>query len=179
MEHRFVPVAAGGKVEALVALLRADRGLALVFVRTKRGADRLASKLRAHDVRAVAMHGDLTQAAREQALSRFESGRVDTLVATDVAARGLDLERISHVINFDPPQDDKGYVHRVGRTARAGRAGTGVTFVHPEEQGDVGRMASRLKLGEEFQLEGMVMAPPRLVFTSGRRGGMRGRARRR
>ncbi|MBA3551662.1 MAG: DEAD/DEAH box helicase [Actinobacteria bacterium] len=179
VEHRFVPVAAGGKVEALVALLRADRGLALVFVRTKRGADRLASKLRAHDVRAVAMHGDLTQAAREQALSRFESGRVDTLVATDVAARGLDLERISHVINFDPPQDDKGYVHRVGRTARAGRAGTGVTFVHPEEQGDVGRMASRLKLGEEFQLEGMVMAPPRLVFTSGRRGGMRGRARRR
>ncbi|CAN5219558.1 hypothetical protein BH20ACT24_BH20ACT24_20380 [soil metagenome] len=179
VEHRFVPVAAGGKVEALVELLRADRGLALVFVRTKRGADRLASKLRAHDVRALAMHGDLTQGAREQALSRFESGRVDTLVATDVAARGLDLERISHVINFDPPQDDKGYVHRVGRTARAGRAGTGVTFVHPEEQGDVGRMASRLKLGEEFKLEGMVMAPPRLVFTSGRRGGMRGRARRR
>jgi ATP-dependent RNA helicase RhlE len=179
VEHRFIPVGSDGKTQALVDLLKdPDRGLALVFVRTKRGADRLVQKLRANGVKALAMHGDLTQAAREEALARFESGRVDTLVATDVAARGLDLQAITHVINYDPPGDDKDYVHRVGRTARAGRSGTGVTFVQPEQQGDVSRMAARLKLHEEFQQEGMAIAPPRMVFTSGRRGGMRGSRRR-
>ena len=84
----------------------------------------------------------------------------------------LDLDRISHVVNFDPPEDDKAYVHRVGRTARAGRRGTGVTLVTAEQQGDVGRLAARLDIGEEFQREGMKMAPPRVVF-SGARGGRR------
>ncbi len=180
VEHRFIPVGSDGKTQALVDLLKEpDRGLALVFVRTKRGADRLVQKLRAQGVKALAMHGDLTQAAREDALARFESGKVDTLVATDVAARGLDLQAITHVINYDPPGDDKDYVHRVGRTARAGRSGTGVTFVQPDQQGDVSRMAARLKLHEEFQLEGMAIAPPRMVYTSGRKGGMRGSRRRR
>ncbi len=171
-DHRFIPVEAHGKVDALVELLERDRGLALVFVRTKRGADRLVQKLKAKGVRAEAMHGDMTQPARERALSRFDSGKVDTLIATDVAARGLDLERITHVINFDPPEDDKAYVHRVGRTARAGRSGTGVTLVTSEQQGDVSRMAARLDLHEEFREEGMKIAPPRVVF-SGSRGGRR------
>jgi superfamily II DNA/RNA helicase len=180
VEHRFIPVGSDGKTQALVDLLKEpDRGLALVFVRTKRGADRLVQKLRAHGVKALAMHGDLTQAAREEALARFEAGKVDTLVATDVAARGLDLQAITHVVNYDPPGDDKDYVHRVGRTARAGRSGTGVTFVQPDQQGDVSRMAARLKLHEEFQQEGMAIAPPRMVFTSGRKGGMMGSRRRR
>ena len=143
-----------------------------MFVRTKRGADRLVQKLKTKGVRAEAMHGDMTQPARQRALQRFETGKVDVLVATDVAARGLDLDRISHVVNFDPPEDDKAYVHRVGRTARAGRSGTGVTLVTAEQQGDVGRLAARLDLGQEFQQEGMKMAPPRVVF-SGARGGRR------
>ena len=128
-DHRFIPVTANGKVGALIELLQKDRQLALVFVRTKRGADRLVHKLKAKGIKAEAMHGDMTQPSRERALKRFESHKVDVLVATDVAARGLDLEKISHVVNFDPPDDDKGYVHRVGRTARAGREGTAITLV--------------------------------------------------
>jgi ATP-dependent RNA helicase RhlE len=181
VDHRFIPVSSHGKVDALVELLQKDRGLALVFVRTKRGADRLADKLKAKGVRALAMHGDLSQAARERALDRFESGKVDTLIATDVAARGLDLDRITHVINFDPPADDKGYVHRVGRTARAGRSGTGVTLVTADQQGDVSRMAARLDLNHEFEEEGMKVSPPRVVFSGsrkGRRSGLRPPARR-
>src|SRR2546428_8446374 len=91
VEHKFVSVTADGKVERLVEELEAERGLALVFVRTKRGADRLVQKLRRHDVTALAMHGDMSQGARERSLERFRSGKVKTLVATDVAARGLDL----------------------------------------------------------------------------------------
>jgi ATP-dependent RNA helicase RhlE len=178
-DHRFIPVTAHGKVEALVALLKAEPGLALVFVRTKRGADRLALKLRAHGIGVAPMHGDLSQVARERTLAAFESGKVATLVATDVAARGLDVHGIAHVINFDPPEDHTGYVHRVGRTARAGRSGTGVTLVLPEQQGDVSRMAARLSLTDEFTREGMSVAAPRVVFsTRGRRSGMRRPARR-
>ncbi len=171
VEHRFVPVTAEGKVATLVELLGQADGHALVFVRTKRGADRLLAKLRAHGVSAVAMHGDMTQQARERAWERFESRAVTTLVATDVAARGLDLQTITHVINFDPPEDHKGYVHRVGRTGRAGRGGTGVTLVTREQQADASRIASRLDLTDEFEREGMTTAPARLVYKSKRRRG--------
>ncbi|HLX32102.1 MAG TPA: DEAD/DEAH box helicase [Gaiellaceae bacterium] len=169
VEHTFVAVTAADKVESLVSLLGAERGLALVFVRTKRGADRLAHKLRGHGVDAAAMHGDMTQGARERALERFRSGKVTTLVATDVAARGLDLEAISHVINYDPPEDMKGYVHRVGRTGRAGRTGQGITLVLPDQQADVSRVANMLGHKEQFESGGMTSARPRLVYTS-RRG---------
>jgi ATP-dependent RNA helicase RhlE len=179
--HRFIPVTDHGKVDALIELLLAEPGLALVFVRTKRGADRLAMKLKQKGLSVAAMHGDLSQQQRERTLAKFTSGKIATLIATDVAARGLDVENIAHVINYDPPADDNGYVHRVGRTARAGATGMGVTLVTPSQQGDVSRMAARLQLGEEFEAEGMVVAPPRLVFTSrGRRAGMqRHRPRRR
>jgi len=181
-DHRFIPVETHGKVDALVDLLNEDgMGLALVFVRTKRGADRLVHKLKARNIRALAMHGDLSQPARERALERFESGKINVLVATDVAARGLDLDEITHVVNFDPPEDDKGYVHRVGRTARAGRSGTGVTFVTPDQRGDVSRVAARLDLHDEFEEQGMKVAPPRVVFSGsqrGRRSGLRRPARR-
>jgi len=178
--HRFVPVAEYGKVDALIDILKEEPGKALVFVRTKRGADRLVAKLRARGLDVGAMPGDLSQQQRERTLAKFERGHISTLVATDVASRGLDVENIAHVINYDPPGDDDGYVHRVGRTARAGRAGMGVTLVTPEQQGDVSRMAFRLKLGSEFEAEGMKVAPPRMVFTSkGRRAGMRRRTARR
>ena len=179
-EHRFISVSEHGKVDALAELLQAEPGLALVFVRTKRGADRLAMKLKDRGLSAAAMHGDLSQQARERTLARFHKGTVNTLVATDVAARGLDVEGIAHVINYDPPADDTGYVHRVGRTARAGRSGRGVTLVTPEQQSDVSRMAARLHLSEDFKRDGMTIAPPRTVFSSkGRRAGMTRRPRRR
>ena len=150
IEHRFVQVAHEHRVEALVRELGCDRDLTLVFVRTKRGADRLVKRLAAHGVRAVAMHGDKSQRQREQALSRFSSGAVDTLVATDVAARGLDVDRISHVINFDPPADSETYVHRIGRTGRAGRTGTGITLLSPEQHHDVKKLAGHLGLDHDL-----------------------------
>jgi ATP-dependent RNA helicase RhlE len=180
-EHRFVPVQSGDKVATLVKLLEDEPETTLVFVRTKRGADRLAARLKSRNVSVVVMHGDLTQAVRQRSLARLATGKVKVLVATDVAARGLDLDRIAHVVNFDPPNDDNGYVHRVGRTARAGRAGTGTTLVMPEEQRDISRMAARLKLGDEFEKAGMPIAPPQRVFTShrGKRSMMRPRPKRR
>ncbi len=171
IEHRFVPVTADTKISTLVELLEADRGLALVFVRTKRGADRLARKLAQQGVKAVAMHGDLTQGQRQRALERFDSGSVTTLIATDVAARGLDLDDVTHVINFDPPEDGKAYTHRVGRTGRAGRSGTGVTLVLPEQQADMSRVARLNGQHETFVSTGMKTAAPRLLYSSRRRGG--------
>ena len=169
VEHRFVPVTEDNKVETLIELLNEERGLALVFVRTKRGADRLVRRLERRNVEAVSMHGDKSQPARQRALKRFESSRVNTLVATDLAARGLDLTRITHVINYDPPAERKDYVHRVGRTGRAGRGGTGITLVLPDQQADVSRVAAGLGHEDEFMREGMTVAPPRLVYKS-RRG---------
>jgi superfamily II DNA/RNA helicase len=177
--HRFVSVDPQGKVRALVRELAADRGLTLVFVRTKRGADRLARTLKAEGFRAQALHGGMTQPARERTLGHFASGRSDVLIATDVASRGLDLEHITHVVNFDPPEDEKAYVHRVGRTARAGRTGTGVTLVTPEKLSEVAHMAKVLKLHAEFAKSGM-----RIEMPAGNGGGHRrpraaGRGRRR
>jgi superfamily II DNA/RNA helicase len=170
VEHRFVSVRPDSKVETLVSLLSGERGLALVFVRTRRGADRLVRKLRQAGVGAVAMHGDMNQRERERALRRFESGEATTLVATDVAARGLDLVEITHVVNFDPPAEHDGYVHRVGRTGRAGRGGVGVTLVLPEQQEEVSRVARLAGHTEQFAQTGMKVAAPRLVYSS-RRGG--------
>jgi ATP-dependent RNA helicase RhlE len=131
VSHRFVEVTHDAKLETLVALLAADRQLALVFVRTKRGAARLADRLEARGVRCAALHGDMTQGQRSRSLARFGNGHADTLVATDVAARGLHVDDISHVINFDPPDDAVAHTHRLGRTGRAGRAGEAITLVEP------------------------------------------------
>jgi len=126
------------------------RGRTLVFVRTKRGADRLVKRLGAEALPAVAMHGNKSQSQRQKALARFESGDVTTLVATDVAARGIDVADITHVINFDAPGDRDAYVHRVGRTARAGRTGAGVSFVSPDQSQDMRRIAKDLGLTRQF-----------------------------
>ncbi|MGH3073820.1 MAG: DEAD/DEAH box helicase [Gaiellales bacterium] len=174
ISHSFVAVTSQTKLDTLVKLLEAEPGLALVFVRTKRGADRLTKRLRTRGTNAAAMHGDLPQRTREKVLRQFENGEVRTLVATDVAARGLDLEAIAHVINYDPPDDHTGYVHRVGRTGRAGRDGAGVTLVLPDEEADVSRVAARLGHEDRFAETGMRIAPPRLVYTSRRPRGRRG-----
>ena len=148
IEHRFLPVdSQGAKLEHLVSHLATDdAGRSLVFVRTKRGADRLVKRLRSRQVNAVAMHGDKTQSQRERALARFERGEVMTLVATDVAARGIDIPDVAHVINYDAPEDRDAYVHRVGRTGRAGRTGTGISFVLAEQADEMRRITASLGL---------------------------------
>jgi len=146
VQHRFVKVLHEAKLETLVRELEGERDLALVFVRTKRGADRLVKRLRARGVDSMAIHGNKTQNQRERALAAFERWDVDVLIATDVAARGIDVADVSHVINFDAPEDQDGYVHRTGRTGRAGRDGVAITFVLGDQTREMGTIAQRLGL---------------------------------
>jgi ATP-dependent RNA helicase RhlE len=161
IEHRFLHVdSPSAKLDHLVEQLREDDGdRTLVFVRTKRGADRLVKRLRKHAVEAVAMHGDKSQGQRERALARFEDGRVGVLVATDVAARGIDVADITHVVNFDAPGDRDAYVHRIGRTGRAGRTGTGISFVLGDQAKEMRKIARDLGLAGEFARAGGGPAP--------------------
>jgi superfamily II DNA/RNA helicase len=151
VKHRFVHLEHAAKIGALVSELRgADRGRTLVFVRTKRGADRLVQGLGRQKIRALAMHGNKNQSERRRALASFERGDCDTLVATDVASRGIDVEEITHVINFDAPEDRDTYVHRTGRTGRAGASGIAASFVLPDQSGEMRKIAAELGLHREF-----------------------------
>jgi ATP-dependent RNA helicase RhlE len=154
IEHSFVHVESqGAKLDHLTVQLNdVDRGRTLVFVRTKRGADRLVKRLRSRELDSVAMHGDKSQGQRERALARFEKGEVDTLIATDVAARGIDVADVTHVINFDAPGDQDAYVHRIGRTGRAGNRGAGISFVLEDQFGEMRAIARDLGLSREFEL---------------------------
>jgi ATP-dependent RNA helicase RhlE len=156
VEHRFIHLAHEAKVETLLGELESSqRGRTLVFVRTKRGADRLVKKLgRSKQIRAAAMHGNKSQNQRQRALADFEDGRVDTLVATDVAARGIDVADITHVINYDMPEDSDTFVHRVGRTGRAGADGNGVSFVVADQAKEMGRIAKTVGLSHEYAQSG-------------------------
>ena len=131
--HTVENVASAQKTEWLAKFLRRADGPVLVFVRTKSGAERLARKLAAFGLKAAALHADRTQAQRTQAVEGFRSGRYRVLVATDVAARGLDIDGITHVVNYEVPSNRETYVHRVGRTGRAEMTGTALTLVAPEE----------------------------------------------
>src|SRR6185295_18353695 len=156
IDHRFVAVAHEDKLDSLVRALRGDdAGRTLVFVRTKRGADRLVKRLAKQGVESAAMHGDKSQGQREKALRRFHDGRLAALVATDVAARGIDVDDVTQVINFDAPEDRETYVHRIGRTGRAGRTGVGVTFVMHDQARDVGKIAHELRLHAQFEESGL------------------------
>jgi ATP-dependent RNA helicase RhlE len=180
VEHRFEAVAREDRLDLLVEALRAEPGArSLVFVRTKRGADRLVKRLKARGVDALAMHGDKSQSQRERALARFDAGDLDALVATDVAARGIDVDGITHVINFDAPEDRDTYVHRVGRTGRAGRSGIGITFVMHDQAHDVGRIASELRLHAQFEESGLSAAGGRGHSRPRPRAGSRRAAHRR
>ena len=122
------------KVELLARVLQADgRGLTMIFTRTKRKAQKIADELTERGFAVGSVHGDLGQGAREQALRAFRNGKVDVLVATDVAARGIDVDGVTHVINYECPDDEKTYLHRIGRTGRAGASGVAVTFVDWED----------------------------------------------
>ncbi len=123
------------KPEVIARILQAEnRNRVMIFCRTKRSAARVSDDLAERGFAATAIHGDLNQVAREKALKRFRDGRINVLVATDVAARGIDVEGVSHVINYECPDDDKNYVHRIGRTGRAGASGIAVTFVDWADQ---------------------------------------------
>jgi ATP-dependent RNA helicase RhlE len=188
VQHRFVHLRHDAKIGALVAELRdTERGRTLVFVRTKRGADRLVQRLARKNVRAVAMHGNKNQSQRRRALASFERGDCDTLVATDVASRGIDIDDITHVINFDAPEDRDTYVHRTGRTGRAGASGVAASFVLPDQRHEMRKIAADLGLRREFDADrgaerdegrrhhngaGAGVRTPR---RSGRRGRRRGR----
>lgn len=133
--QRYLVIAHQRKVDALTRILEVEEfdGM-IVFVRTKSETEQLAERLRARGLAAAAINGDLAQAARERIIDDLKGGKVDVLVATDVAARGLDVDRLSHVVNFDIPTDPESYVHRIGRTGRAGRKGTAISFVTPRER---------------------------------------------
>ena len=133
--QRYLMVSYPQKVDALTRILEVENfeGM-IVFVRTKNETEMLAEKLRARGFSAMAISGDVAQAQRERTVNQLKSGKLDILVATDVAARGLDVERISHVVNYDIPTDTESYVHRIGRTGRAGRSGDAISFVTPRER---------------------------------------------
>jgi superfamily II DNA/RNA helicase len=136
------------KTEMLARILQADgRGPTIVFCRTKRTAQKTADDLVERGYRAASIHGDLGQSAREKALNDFKSNKRDVLIATDVAARGIDVDGITHVINFQCPEDEKTYLHRIGRTARAGAEGIAVTFVDWDELARWKMIDTALELG--------------------------------
>jgi ATP-dependent RNA helicase DeaD len=135
VRQRWLQVSHHHKLDALTRLLEVETGDAmLVFVRTKSSTEELAEKLRSRGYAAAALNGDLVQAQRERTVAQLKSGGIDLIVATDVAARGLDVDRITHVINYDIPHDTEAYVHRIGRTGRAGRTGEAILFVTPRER---------------------------------------------
>lgn len=172
IDHAFIPTVHEDKTDLLIDVLDAeDRDLAAVFVRTKRGAARIAKRLAKRGLRTAALHGDMMQGARQRELSRFECGEADVLVATDVFARGLDLDRITTVVNFDPPGETEDYVHRAGRTGRAGRAGLVVTFVLDDQRADVQKIADELGLVDEFTRNGLRHEPVHARGQQSRRSG--------
>ncbi|KAA1250071.1 DEAD/DEAH box helicase [Mycobacterium simiae] len=135
ISQRFIQVAGPRKMDALTRVLEVEPFEAMiVFVRTKQATEEVAERLRARGFSAAAINGDIPQAQRERTIAALRDGSIDILVATDVAARGLDVERISHVLNYDIPHDTESYVHRIGRTGRAGRSGAALLFVSPRER---------------------------------------------
>jgi ATP-dependent RNA helicase DeaD len=156
-EQVYINVGRRNKLWALCRILDIEKpGLAIVFCSTKRMVDTLAHKLRAYGYLSDAIHGDLTQSARDRVMTKVKSGKLKILVATDVAARGLDIEDVTHVVNYDIPENPEDYVHRIGRTARAGKSGKAITFVTKEEQHLVKAIESfgRTKLEQDDVPEG-------------------------
>jgi len=160
MEHRFIAVHQLDKSKVLESI---SQGVArtLVFVRTKRNADRLVLQLERDGVKAAAIHGDLRQSQRENALSRFQGGKVAVLVATDVAARGIHVDGIDVVVHYDPPEDHKSYLHRSGRTARAGEAGLVATLVLWDQRFEVELLQK--SIGIRMPVVDMLSNDPRLL----------------
>jgi superfamily II DNA/RNA helicase len=160
MQHRFLSVHQMDKVKVAASIAKGVERC-LIFVRTKRGADRLADQLEREGVDAMPIHGDLRQSAREKALKEFAAGKLPVLVATDVAARGIHVDEIGVVIHFDPPEDHKTYLHRSGRTARAGTSGVVATLVLWDQENEVRMLQKRL--GLQLPLVEIFSNDPRLA----------------
>ncbi len=162
VEQFFLEVKPADKVDALAAVLKAERpGQALVFVRTKIRCDQLQRRLSDLDLNVRALHGDMSQGARDGVMISFKSGRLPILVATDVAARGLDISSVTHVINFDIPTSPDVYVHRIGRTGRAGESGRAITFVEPRQRGELEAIEKHASTRISPWAEGAHVAPTR------------------
>jgi ATP-dependent RNA helicase RhlE len=159
------------KPEMLVTLLKdIERSSTIIFTRTKHDADRVAHILERSGIPTVKLHSDLTQRDRTKALEDFKAEKIATLVATDIAARGLDIDTVSHVINYEPPMTPDDYVHRVGRTARAARTGEAFTLVSPEEEPlmrDIEKMIGQQL--DRLTIEGFEPPPPNTLSTAERR----------
>ena len=146
VELQAFEVDADSKMELLQHLLKSETGSFIVFVRTKHGADRIATRLERGGVEAARIHGDRTQSQRNAALRSFSQGRQRVLVATDVAARGIDVAHVAHVVNYDMPKEAEDFVHRVGRTGRAAQKGVASTFTTPNEKGDLRKIERQLNI---------------------------------
>jgi ATP-dependent RNA helicase RhlE len=146
IEHLGRLVRGEEKADWLSGFLKRTHGTSLVFVRTRRGADTLARRLAANGIKCAALHADRTQSERSAAVEGFKSGRFTALIATDIAARGIDIEGIAHVVNYEVPGSVDTYVHRVGRTGRAEAIGTAVTLVAPEELSSLRAIEKSLKV---------------------------------
>ena len=163
IRQRFWPVRGVRKLEAITRILEAeDFDAILIFVRTKIATVELAERLEARGYAATVLNGDVAQAQRERTITNLKSGKLDILVATDVAARGLDVERISHVINYDIPHDTESYVHRIGRTGRAGRTGDAILFVAPREK----RMLASIERATNSKIEMMELPSTKSINDS-------------
>jgi ATP-dependent RNA helicase DeaD len=149
LSHKFFQIGREGKFSLLVHLLNKARGTSLVFCRTKREVDKIAKNLRKQRFEALAIHGDIPQNKRLRAVEAFREGQVDVLVATDVAARGIDIKGISHVYNYDVPDDAEDYTHRVGRTARAGKKGEAITILTKRDEEKFWHISQKIEILEE------------------------------
>lgn len=163
IEQRFIFASGFQKPDALTRVLEVEeyQGV-IVFVRTKSSTEEVAEHLQQQGLRAMAIHGDITQNLRERIITQFKQGAIDILVATDVAARGLDVERVTHVINYDMPHDNETYVHRIGRTGRAGRSGVAILFVTPKES----RLISGLERHTRQRIEKVAVPNDHMIQTA-------------
>jgi ATP-dependent RNA helicase RhlE len=166
LEQTFVACEPSERTETLIELVEDEDDLVLVFCRTRRGAARLTERLNKLGLGARELHGDLSQSVREKTLKSFADGTTRVLVATDVASRGIDLDDIGLVVNFDPPDEHDTYTHRVGRTARAGRTGRAITMVLPDQVDEVGRMAKRLGQEVAWTTSGFRDPLPKVMYAS-------------
>jgi ATP-dependent RNA helicase DeaD len=160
IRQRFWPVSGVHKLDALTRILEAeDFGAMIIFVRTKNSTVELSDKLSARGYASAALNGDIAQNQRERTIKNLKNGKLDIVVATDVAARGLDVERISHVVNYDVPHDTESYVHRIGRTGRAGRTGDAILFVAPREK----RMLNAIERATKQKIEMMELPSTEII----------------
>jgi superfamily II DNA/RNA helicase len=177
IEHHFEELEAGARVTRTAEIVRAQ-GSTIVFTRTRHGAERLVKQLRTAGVEAAAIHGGLSQAKRDRALAGFKSYKVEALIATDVAARGIHVDDVACVVHFDPPEDAKTYVHRSGRTARAGATGTVVSFVGRNQRAASRKLRKELGIGPASS-EPDRRAPDRAARNRTQKSGRARRPRRR